>query len=123
MLEIRCEAVEDLLHPIVGFQFKDRLGQVLFAENTLAACRAEDIPVAAGGSFAARFAFRLPLLPVGDYSVTAAVADGTEASHVQQHWIHDALIVRAHASRVSYGLVGLPMSEIAIQRISCDAQE
>lgn len=123
VLEIRCEAVEDLLHPIVGFQFKDRLGQVLFAENTLAACRAEDIPVAAGGSFAARFAFRLPLLPVGDYSVTAAVADGTEASHVQQHWIHDALIVRAHASRVSYGLVGLPMSEIAIQRISCDAQE
>lgn len=121
VLEIRCEAVEDLAQPIVGFQFKDRLGQVLFAENTLAAGRSAVVAPAAGDAFAARFAFRLPLLPVGDYSVTAAVAEGTAAHHVQHHWIHDALIVRAHASAVSYGLVGIPMHEVTLATETRDA--
>jgi len=35
-LRIRAEAVESLPSPIVGFIVKDRLGQVLFSENTFA---------------------------------------------------------------------------------------
>lgn len=37
------------------------------------------------------FAFRMPVLPAGDYVVAAAVAEGTQSEHEQLHWIHDAL--------------------------------
>ncbi len=117
VLEIRCRAEEELPHPIVGFLFKDRLGQVLFAENTLMApAAAQQAAVPAGGSFAARFAFRLPQLPSGDYSVAAAVAEGTRENNVQHHWIHDALIVRVQSGAACYGLFGVPMREIVLAR-------
>ena len=60
----------------------------------------------------ARFEFRLPILPTGDYSITVAVADGTQESHVQQHWMHDALMIKVHASSICFGLVGIPMKKV-----------
>lgn len=30
---------------------------------------------------------------VGDYAITAAVADGTLEAHVQLHWMHDAALI------------------------------
>jgi lipopolysaccharide transport system ATP-binding protein len=54
----------------------------------------------------------MPILPAGDYSICAAVAEGTQADHVQHHWIHDALFFRSYAGGVSTGLVGIPMQKI-----------
>ena len=114
ILEVRCLAHKDIIRPIVGFQFKDRLGQVVFADNTFIAYEHNPHPVAQGDEFFARFEFRLPVLPTGDYSIGAALADGSQNSHAQHHWIHDALIVRVHASSVCFGLVGVPMKQIIL---------
>ncbi len=114
ILEIRCLAYKDILRPIIGFQFKDRLGQVVFADNTFLVYQFSPQPVAKGCELAARFEFRLPLLPTGDYSIAVALADGSQDSHVQHHWIHDALIVQVHASSVCQGLVGVPMKTIKL---------
>jgi lipopolysaccharide transport system ATP-binding protein len=67
-----------------------------------------------GCEFTARFEFRLPILPTGDYSITVAVAEGTQDNHLQHHWLHDALIVRVHASSVCFGLMGVPMKKITL---------
>lgn len=112
ILDIRCVAHEDILRPIIGFQFKDRLGQVVFADNTFLVYQNSPQAVAKGCELVARFEFRLPLLPSGDYSITVAFADGSQESHVQHHWMHDALIVRVHASSICQGLVGVPMKTI-----------
>jgi lipopolysaccharide transport system ATP-binding protein len=114
ILEIRCLAYKDILRPIIGFQFKDRLGQVVFADNTFLVYQFSPQPVAKGCELAARFEFRLPLLPTGDYSIAVALADGSQDNHVQHHWIHDALIVQVHASSVCFGLVGIPMKKITL---------
>ena len=66
------------------------------------------------GELIARFEFRLPVLPSGDYGIAVAVADGSQDSHVQHHWMHDALMVRVHASSVCFGLVGIPMKNITL---------
>lgn len=113
-LEIRCKANNDILRPIVGFQFKDRLGQVVFADNTFLVYEHSPQQAARGGEILARFEFRLPILPTGDYSFSAAIADGTQISHVQHHWLYDALIIRVHASSVCFGLVGVPMKKISL---------
>ena len=114
ILEVRCAARKDLLRPIVGFQFKDRLGQVVFADNTFLVYEHSPRPVSQGCELVARFEFRLPVLPSGDYSIAVALADGSQDSHVQHHWMHDALIVRVHASSVCFGLVGIPMRKITL---------
>ena len=111
-LEIRCVAKEALLRPIIGFQFKDRLGQILFADNTYLSHQFDTPSVASGKTLVARFEFRLPVLPSGDYSIGVAVADGTQDEHVQHQWLHDAQIVRVHASSVCFGLIGVPMTRI-----------
>jgi lipopolysaccharide transport system ATP-binding protein len=114
-LRVRCEARERLDSPIVGFIVKDRLGQVIFAENTFARYAGRAVPVAAGERIEARFTFEMPRLAPGDYSIGVAVADGTQAAHVQHHWIHEALVVTSIARDVVAGLVGIPMIDVVVE--------
>jgi len=114
ILEIRCLAMADILRPIIGFQLKDRLGQVVFCDNSYLVYQNTRLFVDAGTEIVARFEFRLPILPTGDYSVSPAIAEGTREEHVQHQWIHDALIIRVHASSICFGLVGIPMKKITL---------
>ena len=115
ILEIRCVSHKEMLRPIVGFQFKDRLGQVLFSDNTFLTYRLNSKSVREGAEIVARFEFRLPILPSGDYSVSPAIAEGTQEEHVQHHWVHDALMIRVHSTSVHFGLIGLPMKNISLE--------
>jgi len=114
-LEVKCTANHNLFRLIVGFQFKDRLGQIIFADNSFLAYQFSTPQVDAGEKIAANFNFRMPVLPSGDYSISVAIADGEQQNHVQHQWIHDALIVRAYASSVCFGLVGIPMKKITLE--------
>jgi lipopolysaccharide transport system ATP-binding protein len=114
-LRVSCDASETLDSPIVGFIVKDRLGQVIFAENTFARYAGRAVPVASGQRIEARFTFEMPRLAPGDYSIGVAVADGTQAAHVQHHWIHEAVVVTSIARDVVAGLVGVPMIDVALE--------
>jgi lipopolysaccharide transport system ATP-binding protein len=112
IVSVRCRAKQDVEGPIVGFYIKDRLGQTLFGENTYQTRLMNPLSLKKGQSFVSRFAFTMPILPTGDYSICAAVAEGTQQEPVQHHWIHDALIFKVHASTVQCGLMGIPMQSI-----------
>ena len=115
VLEIRCLAIKEILRPIIGFQFKDRLGQVIFSDNTYLVYQNAPVIARAGNEVMATFAFRLPVLPSGDYSISPAIAEGSQAEHVQHHWLHDALMVRVHSTSVFFGLIGVPMEKINLE--------
>jgi lipopolysaccharide transport system ATP-binding protein len=112
VMQVRCVAINDMHAPIIGFYVKDRLGQALFGDNTYLSYRHAPLHAAASSPVTARFAFRMPVLPAGDYSVTVALAEGTQDDHVQHHWLHDALVFKSHSSSVSQGLIGIPMRSI-----------
>lgn len=114
ILEIRALAHKYIARPIIGFLFKDRLGQVIFGDNTYLLYQHNPQAVEQGSELIARFEFRMPVLPTGDYSFSPAIADGTQDNHIQLHWAHDALIVRVHASSICFGLVGIPMKNITL---------
>lgn len=105
-LRVRCRAHVDIADPIVGFFVKDRLGQYLFGQNSL-----QPLPgwtrIAAGASVEVRFAFHMPHLASGDYSIGVSVAAGSQEKHVQHHWIHDALHFRAQADPALTGWFAL----------------
>lgn len=115
-LSVRVRALVDISKPIIGFYVKNKLGQNLFGDNTYLTYIANPISVGKGQIFKALFSFRMPILPVGDYSIAVAVAEGTQDEHVQHHWIHDAIVFKSHASSVSMGLVGIPMLDISLNK-------
>ncbi|AIO67344.1 ABC transporter ATP-binding protein [Burkholderia oklahomensis] len=115
-VRIIVKALQDLERAIVGFIVRDRLGQNLFGDNTYLTTLNEPFSASAGESFTVRFVFRMPILPVGDYSVTVAVADGSQSDHVIHQWLHDAVLLKSHSTSISTGLIGIPMHEIALER-------
>ena len=119
ILKICCVSERAIRNPIVGFYVKDRLGQFLFGDNTYLSYRQVDMALQAQQPFQAKFRFQMPYLPTGDFSIAAAVAEGTQEDHIQHHWIDDALFFRVHASHVARGLIGVPM--VAIELIDSPA--
>ncbi len=116
-LQIDAEVDADVETPIFGFYVKDRLGQRLFGDNTYLTYSVSPMPASRGSRLRARFDFRMPILPTGDYSIDVALATGSQDDHTQQHWIHDALTFRASESTMKHGLVGIPMHSIKIDRL------
>jgi lipopolysaccharide transport system ATP-binding protein len=113
-IRIRAEAVESLASPIVGFIVKDRLGQVLFSDNTFDRWAGRPFPLTTGQTLEARFTFVMPTLAPGEYAIGVAIADGTQASHVQHHWIHEALVIRSVATGVVNALMAIPMLDVSV---------
>lgn len=114
-LRIVCKAHQDMYSPIIGFHLKDRLGQCLFGDNTFLAFVDSPLSVRAGQYFKASFTFRIPVLAAGDYSFAVAIAEGTQADHVQHQWRHDALFLTSVATSASAGIMGIPMKEITLE--------
>jgi len=113
-LLIRSCANVELKHPLVGFLLKNAAGQILFGDNTYLSCYANSPHFVAHQEFDAIFEFRMPVLPVGDYAVTVAIADGSQMDHIQHHWMHDALVLKSLSSSVATGLMGIPMQSIKL---------
>ena len=114
-LEIICKAKKNIFSPIVGFYVNDKLGQPLFGDNTHITYLQKPLEILSDQEFSTFFEFRMPILPIGDYSVTVALAEGSQHEHIQHHWIHEALVFKSHASSASSGLIGIPMSNIKIE--------
>jgi len=115
---ITAKAHQDMVRPILGFLVRDRLGQDLFGENTLAFTNLNPRPIAAGATFASEYEFHLPMLPNGQYAVMASLADGDLYTNVQHHWLHDALIMSVSSSKVRWGLVGINFEKVELKEIA-----
>jgi lipopolysaccharide transport system ATP-binding protein len=112
-LRIEAIAHKSLSSPIIGFFLRDKLGQALFGENTY--LHSNLINISPGENVVAEFEFNLPYLPNGEYSLTVAIADGTQQDHTQHHWLHDALIIRVQSSVNHHGLVGIPFRSVSLK--------
>lgn len=117
VLRVHVRVAALLASVIIGFYIKDRLGQTLFGDNTYLSYLDSPVSGEEGDELFAEFLFQMPRLAPGDYSVSAAVADGTQSDHIQHHWIHDALFFRSECSGVTSGLVGIPMVQIKLENL------
>ncbi len=113
-IEIVSALNKPIDNPIVGFVVKDKLGQTLFGDNTYLTCQQTPIACKEGDTLLTKFTFSMPILPSGPYSVSVAIAEGTQEDHIQHHWIHDAIVFESHATSLSTGLVGIPMQSISL---------
>lgn len=117
ILKIRAIAKAQIERPIIGFMVRDRLGQDLFGENTCAIDLPSKLTLMPGEQIEARFTFKLPLLPNGEYGVLVAFAEGTQLSHVQHHWLSNALVITIASDDIRWGLVGIDCEEVALESV------
>jgi lipopolysaccharide transport system ATP-binding protein len=122
VVRVHIEAVRDVDQPIVGFIIKDRLGQPLVGGNTYHAYKHAPVSARAGEFWEVEFEFQLPILAVGDYSVVAAIGNGTLAEHVHLHWMHDAFHFKVVSTSIEGVLAGVPLDRIDFTVYASDAE-
>ena len=115
VLRVEAVAFSVLDSPIIGFFIKDKLGQCLFGDNTWLSYMGAPVFCAEGRHLVADFAFQMPRLFTGDYSITVAIANGTQHEHIQHHWVHDAVNFKSESTSVTGGLIGIPMKSIKLE--------
>ena len=113
-LTIKVLAHKDMISPIIGFTVKDHLGQWILGDNTYMTSQLTPVSACAGQRLVAVFEFYMPTLYPGNYSIDCAVADGTQDNHVQQQWIHDAVVFVSHSS-YTFSLYGAVMKKIDLR--------
>lgn len=118
VLSVVAAVARDIYSPILGFYIKDKLGQVLFGDNTYLTYSEQPLSVQSNVKICAEFEFNMPILPKGDYSVCVAIAIGTNETHTQLEWVHDAMILRSESSSATTGLIGIPMQNIGISIVT-----
>ena len=90
---VKIRANKRVDFPIIGFYLNDDHGVHLLGYNThnlgmtLASIESGEIKVF-------RFEFKFPFLRLGTYLFSPAIAEGTQVSHAQLHWVHDAYVVQ-----------------------------
>ena len=74
---------------IIGFTFYNRLGENMFGINSYLS---NDNLDGNENESIYKCRFRMPELNEGQYSISPAVAVGTQQSHTMIHWVYDALV-------------------------------
>jgi len=106
-LRVYCRAERVLVHPTLAFLLRDRLGQVLFCDDTFLAYRASSLSVPAGRRFVSVFRFYLPYLPTGEYALDAMLFDGTSSAPELLHRLRDKSFLSVQSSHISGGLINV----------------
>jgi len=90
LLRIKMFSTETIEHLISGFIVNDHLGNTIFGANTFVYSNIS-LTFKANYEYIIEYSFKLPFLKNGVFSISPAIAEGTQAEHIQHHWVHDAL--------------------------------
>ncbi|QGQ98490.1 ABC transporter ATP-binding protein [Paenibacillus psychroresistens] len=90
-LLIKVKSNQAIIDPIVGFSIKDRIGNVMVQTNNYVLGITLD-PLVNNSYMTYCFNFSLPNLNKGQYTISPAIASGSQSDHIQHSWIHDAIV-------------------------------
>ena len=114
-LQIEAVALKNLSNVFIGFQVRDRLGQILFGDNTYLSTLDDPVTLSTNQSIRVSFEFRMPIFPKGTYSISSAITSGSQSSHIVHAWCDEALYFESQNANSVSGLVGVPMTKISIE--------
>jgi len=120
VITISATAIKNLENAFLGFQVRDRLGQVLFGDSTFLTTYDKPVELKSGCTISAKFKFVMPLLPQGVYQVHAAIASGTQSEHNVHDWNAEGILFESHNQSGVNGLIGVPINQISMDINSCE---
>jgi ABC-type polysaccharide/polyol phosphate transport system ATPase subunit len=90
-IKIRANAM--VQKPIIGFVLKDRLGNSIVESNSYILEESIETMVS-GKDYSYCFQFEVPFINQGQYTISPAIASGSQEVHTQHSWVHDALVIQ-----------------------------
>ncbi|WP_313801742.1 ABC transporter ATP-binding protein [Cytobacillus sp.] len=109
LLSIIVKFNERIQNPIIGFTIKDRVGNIVTQTNSFVLNQAIDDGFN-GQEITYSFEIQIPNLKKGYYTISPAVASGSQYDHTQHCWIHDALVIKINDNQ-EYDLEGFLVLE------------
>lgn len=89
-LKMKMYSKENINDLIAGFIVHDHLGNPIFGSNTYIHNYGR-LDFKAQKEYIINFTFKVPYLKNGDFTISPAIAEGTQGEHIQHHWVHNAL--------------------------------
>ena len=116
-IELLLHSKKDADNIIIGYTFKDKYGNSIFAQSTLG----ENIMIEGvkqGEVRKASLSFHWPEVKEGDYFLTLGLGEGYDQMvHTVQCWVHSVLHVQAIALKPMHGVINHVIEEFKIERI------
>ena len=116
-IELLLHSKKDADNIIIGYTFKDKYGNSIFAQSTLG----ENIMIEGvkqGEVRKASLSFHWPEVKEGDYFLTLGIGAGYDQMvHTVQCWVHSVLHVQAIALKPMHGVINHVIEEFKIERI------
>jgi len=114
-IRVHCLSTVKLFLPIVGVQIRDKRGVILWCDNTFLTYLKKQLPeIEPGEEFYTDFSIFLPYLQAGEYTLGAAIANGSQDSFIQHCRKDDALKFSVIKSHNVFGIFGMPLKNCTI---------
>jgi lipopolysaccharide transport system ATP-binding protein len=110
---------EDVNSIIIGYFVRNRMGLNIFGDNSYMYFHDKETKGLKSQNWFAEFSFVMPHLPRGEYTVSAAIATGTNVDHTPLDWIHDALYLTSTDTRVHADVLALPPTRVRLGEVAC----
>lgn len=119
-IELVLNSSKDAENIIIGYTFKDKYGNSIFAMSTLG----ENIMiegVRSGERRYARLEFDWPEVKEGDYFLTLGLGEGYDQMvHTVQCWVHNIIHLQAISLKPMHGIINHTIDKFEIKRINND---
>lgn len=121
-VRIVCRATRNVKQPVVAFVVRDRLGQILFSDDSCAVAvdALQEIPP--GESFTAKFTFLLPYLASGAYAVEAFVFERAAGAMTLLQRRQDREFLYVQSTHPSSGLANIGMRAVTLTVVAEEPQ-
>ena len=102
---------------ILGYTFKDKYGNSIFAQNTIGAgIKIKNIEQ--NQSYILSFDFEWPQIKEGDYFLTLGIGEGEDQMiHVIQCWAHNVAHIQGIATIPMHGIINHVINDFRVERI------
>jgi ABC-type polysaccharide/polyol phosphate transport system ATPase subunit len=115
-IQIEATLKAAVTSPILGFQIRDPFGREIFTDNTIQ-CDLHVAKAMPGDRLVATFVILWPELADAVYSVSPALAAGTQADHEVLDWLEGAAFVRSAPERFVLSLIRVRPIEASFRRL------
>lgn len=116
-VDISFSSKKDIRTIIIGYQLKDKYGNIIFGENTHSS-GFDDMSLKAGKSYVANIKFTWPKIQENTYFLTLGLGEGThEMAHVIQCWAHNICELKGASSLPNHGLFNQKIDKYSVVEV------
>jgi lipopolysaccharide transport system ATP-binding protein len=114
-LRVRCRALRQIHHAALAFVVRDRLGQIIFSDDTLGNPGEPQLDIGTGQVVTVRFALLLPYFASGPYAIEAFLFERRNGGFELIQHRTDKEFLYVQSVHISNGLANIAMRSVTLE--------